>query len=391
MGAPQYEQAGADVAGTGTANYVAKWTGGSTLGNSIIFDNGTNVGIGTASPNKKLQVVDGASGEVRFTTTANVAGNTITQRFSSNAAAGAYEGGGAYIQAIQGAGIDIWSLAFGTANVSATSSEQMRITSTGSVGIGTASPLWKNHTVGAGLLLSGTAYNLAAVNQDQTTYRGVSLGYDSSGQIGVIASTGASSSLAFWTNNAGTWGERMRIDSSGNVILNTANTGATIQAAGSQQGLKLPATPGNADAQTLDCYLDGGAAGTGGATWTPTVTYGTGGTVSTTTATGRYVRIGTMIFFALQVDFTVTSAPTGGDLSITLPTGATGANINQYVGTGAFNSLAGGTVQGPLIMTLGSAATSMLVRKVSATGLSQIASQITASSTFVISGSYHAA
>jgi hypothetical protein len=42
--------------GTGTVNYVAKWTGTSVLGNSQIFDNGTNVGIGTPTPTFKLQV-----------------------------------------------------------------------------------------------------------------------------------------------------------------------------------------------------------------------------------------------------------------------------------------------------------------------------------------------
>jgi hypothetical protein len=45
------------VDGSGTANYVAKWTtGGKTITNSIIFDNGTNVGIGTDSPGVKLDV-----------------------------------------------------------------------------------------------------------------------------------------------------------------------------------------------------------------------------------------------------------------------------------------------------------------------------------------------
>jgi len=39
------------VVGSGTANYVPKFTAGSTVGNSLIFDNGTNVGIGTTSPN----------------------------------------------------------------------------------------------------------------------------------------------------------------------------------------------------------------------------------------------------------------------------------------------------------------------------------------------------
>jgi hypothetical protein len=48
--------------GTGTQNYVAKWNNpaGSTLGNSQIYDNGTSVGIGTASPATKLHVSSNA-------------------------------------------------------------------------------------------------------------------------------------------------------------------------------------------------------------------------------------------------------------------------------------------------------------------------------------------
>jgi hypothetical protein len=38
------------VTGTGTTNYLPKFTGSTTLGNSLIFDNGTNVGVNTASP-----------------------------------------------------------------------------------------------------------------------------------------------------------------------------------------------------------------------------------------------------------------------------------------------------------------------------------------------------
>jgi hypothetical protein len=44
------------VTGTGTTNYLSKFTGSTTIGNSQIFDNGTNVGIGTTSPGQKLQV-----------------------------------------------------------------------------------------------------------------------------------------------------------------------------------------------------------------------------------------------------------------------------------------------------------------------------------------------
>lgn len=42
--------------GAGTVNYVTKWTASNALGNSQIFDNGTNVGIGHAGPVEKLDV-----------------------------------------------------------------------------------------------------------------------------------------------------------------------------------------------------------------------------------------------------------------------------------------------------------------------------------------------
>ena len=51
----------AKIGGSGTTNYVAKFTGGSAIGNSQIFDNGTNVGIGTATPTAKLQVQSSVS------------------------------------------------------------------------------------------------------------------------------------------------------------------------------------------------------------------------------------------------------------------------------------------------------------------------------------------
>ncbi|NDD56063.1 hypothetical protein EBZ39_19725, partial [bacterium] len=43
--------------GSGTTNYLPKFTGTRTFGNSQIFDNGTNVGIGTTSPTRKFHVV----------------------------------------------------------------------------------------------------------------------------------------------------------------------------------------------------------------------------------------------------------------------------------------------------------------------------------------------
>lgn len=44
------------VDGNGTANYLSKWSDGDTVTNSVVYDDGTNVGIGTASPSYKLEV-----------------------------------------------------------------------------------------------------------------------------------------------------------------------------------------------------------------------------------------------------------------------------------------------------------------------------------------------
>ena len=49
------------VDGTGTANYIAKWSDTDTITNSQVFDNGTNVGINNTSPKTKLDV-NGAIG-----------------------------------------------------------------------------------------------------------------------------------------------------------------------------------------------------------------------------------------------------------------------------------------------------------------------------------------
>lgn len=59
---------------SGTLNYVAKFTpNGTTLGNSQIFDNGVNVGIGTTAPTARLHVADSA---VVFTGPATIPSST---------------------------------------------------------------------------------------------------------------------------------------------------------------------------------------------------------------------------------------------------------------------------------------------------------------------------
>lgn len=45
------------ITGTGTANNIAKFNGTTTLADSTIFDNGTNLGIGTTTPSRKLDIM----------------------------------------------------------------------------------------------------------------------------------------------------------------------------------------------------------------------------------------------------------------------------------------------------------------------------------------------
>jgi len=51
-----WQPAPGGMGGTGTTNYIPKFTGSSTLGNSNIYQSGSNVGIGTTSPGYMLEV-----------------------------------------------------------------------------------------------------------------------------------------------------------------------------------------------------------------------------------------------------------------------------------------------------------------------------------------------
>ncbi len=76
LNVPEYTLAGlGGVSGSGTTNYLPKWTGSTALGNSLVYDDGTNVGIGTATPtNGKFQIDAGTSVPiVALTTNSDVA------------------------------------------------------------------------------------------------------------------------------------------------------------------------------------------------------------------------------------------------------------------------------------------------------------------------------
>jgi hypothetical protein len=57
---------------SGTINYVSKFTGAISLGNSLIYDDGTNVGIGTTTPSAKLEVLSTTFPVAKITRSTNL-------------------------------------------------------------------------------------------------------------------------------------------------------------------------------------------------------------------------------------------------------------------------------------------------------------------------------
>jgi YD repeat-containing protein len=116
---------------SGTTNYISKFTGSTTLGNSLIYDDGSNVGIGTTSPGARFTVQTTTSSSAHTLRVTDGTGiinighwDTVTNRFefSGKPTYFVQYGTGNYIS-------------FGTLG-----SENMRIVAGGNVGIGTSSP-----------------------------------------------------------------------------------------------------------------------------------------------------------------------------------------------------------------------------------------------------------
>ena len=147
-------------------------------------------------------------------------------------------------------------------------SEAMRINSSGQVGIGTVSPSAKLDTAytdtatysatspSADLILSrkntgNTANETVGIRFDITGWSGSTTG---GAAIEAIQPSNASTAdLAFLTRDAGTWGERMRITSDGNLLVGKAASDVSVNGfeADNNGYTKITRTSGTANVNTV--------------------------------------------------------------------------------------------------------------------------------------------
>jgi hypothetical protein len=234
---------GAGIGGSGTTNFVAKFTGQYTLANSVLYDDGTNVGIGTTAPSTKLHVVGNSSfmgGSVGIGTTSpsealDIAGAGSNITFSNGTGPHQIKTGGA---------------------------SDLTLNPGGNVGVGTTAPQYKLDVAGNTNLSSGSSFKIngndvLTSNSLGTGVTGsslVSVGALNSGSItsgfGVISTANnITTSANISTTGAGTITSAGTLTANGDFVVN-GNT--TIGNANSDSVTVNAATLTFANPSTLD-------------------------------------------------------------------------------------------------------------------------------------------
>jgi len=139
--------------------------------------------------------------------------------------------------------------------------------------------------------------------------------------------TSYASDIVFGTVSASatTYGERLRINSTGAIVLSGGNTSAN------GVGISFPATQSaSSDANTLDDYEEG--------TWTPTLNFGGASGVTTYgQRNGTYTKVGNVVTVRAYIQITTKSAATGTATLDGLPFTTNGASVNYASSFGYFS------------------------------------------------------
>ncbi len=226
-----YGSSGTQVpVGTGTENYLSKWSASGTLGDSVLYDNGTNVGIGTTSPTHALEV-----NGTFYSTSLVVQGS-----YALGSTGLGNSGNRGYISAAQATGGgNIWSINSGTATQTGgyttfgiDGSEKVRIDNLGNVGIGTTVPGHKLDVSGNLAIGDKSVSSNAFIDFQDSVHNG----NDAWAKIQSQASVDGR--LSFSTNTAGTGlTEKVSILRSGNVGIGTTAPGTQLEVMSASGGI----------------------------------------------------------------------------------------------------------------------------------------------------------
>jgi hypothetical protein len=218
---------------SGTTNYLSKFTGTNTLGNSLLFDNGTNVGIGTTNPAARLQL-DGMGNA--NATAIRIEGSDYRNRDILFTEFGTTDYGGIIRYDGQGDLFQLLTLDGGT-EVPGISIKR----SSGNVGIGTT------NTTSYKLNVAGNG-NFSAKLNVGTTLTANTLNV-SSLTASKLVTTDANKNL---TSLAGTTNQIVHGDSYlGDVILGTQTSGNYIAELSAGVGISISGTPAEGWSPTI--------------------------------------------------------------------------------------------------------------------------------------------
>jgi len=210
------------VTGTGTTNYLPKWTSGSALGNSAITDDGTTVALlSRALSGSTATFKGGNAGNIKID---NDGSRYVQLLFERNTASNS--GADFLLDGTNGTfgirTLAAYPLTFSISLEAGTPVEQMRLTSTG-LGIGTTSPGAKLDVVGEGIF-SGflTAGNSILIKNTINAYAYQNFGANTGfgWQIGKADNSGGiAPSNGFYIYDLTNSATRMVISQTGNMGL----------------------------------------------------------------------------------------------------------------------------------------------------------------------------